>query len=85
MPALRVQIPQVTDGRKIFAAIHMNLANCSLKREHYKDAAEHCRIVATEDPANAKALFRWAKARLGDGDYEAAIEKLEAAQKLVRL
>ena len=56
-----------------------------LKREHWKDAAEHCRIVATEDPANAKALFRWAKARLGDGDYEAAIEKLEAAQKLVRL
>merc|ERR1719183_2273528 len=60
----------------------MNLANCDIKREKYREAGEHCRIVATEDPQNAKAFFRWAKTKVGQGEYEAAIEKLETAQRL---
>jgi len=70
---------EISQGRILFAAIHLNLANCDLKRERYKAAAEHCRLVAAEDPTNVKAMFRWGKAKNGLGEYESAIEKLEKA------
>lgn len=55
-----------------------NLAQCFLKLEMWSKAADNCSAALDLDPANAKALFRRAQARMETKDYEAAVADLKA-------
>jgi FK506-binding protein 4/5 len=86
------------ERRPIRAAIHLNLAACSIKAGVWESAVEHCTDALALDPGNPKALLRrgkaygelgqWREARLDLGaaiDATIGVDKTEAQKELAKV
>ncbi|KAF9204803.1 hypothetical protein BGZ59_000851, partial [Podila verticillata] len=54
------------------AVVYANMGACHLKNQNYKRAIEVCNKALQHDPANVKAKFRRAQAKLQEGNLAGA-------------
>ena len=70
------------DGvRELRTTLHLNVAAASLRLRHWTAAVEACQYVLSEEPTNAKALYRLAKAHEGAHELGQAVA---AASRLLK-
>jgi len=75
--------PQREEGNKLKTSLHLNMAQCFIKMEKWKQVIEHTDTVLSElDKDNVKALYRRAMAHFKTKDYDAAKKDLSKALQI---